>query len=80
MNVLGISDLHNTWGILDYIKDMNDDYEIVLIAGDLLEGRISYPTNFVAMMEQFQRDIDVDIIITQGNHDYFNIRLFVVLH
>lgn len=77
MKVLPISDIHNSFQILDYITDREWDFDVLLIVGDLFEGRqIKRPEGLISELKTFQRWIDKPIIMIQGNHDFWTHTIF----
>lgn len=72
MKILPIADIHNEWGVFDYIIDeLEGSFDVLTISGDIFEGRILYPQNFIDLMDDFQKKIGVPIILTRGNHDFW---------
>jgi Icc-related predicted phosphoesterase len=77
LRVLPISDIHNEWGIFDdIIENYVGTFDLLLIAGDIFGHRITYPQNFIDLMEDTQRKIDVPIVMIQGNHDWWDWTMF----
>jgi hypothetical protein len=74
-NIVHLSDVHfgsiRHRQIIDDIKDkinsIDDDCDLVIISGDLADGScIVEEDDFIAL-----KDVDIPIIFTSGNHDYY---------
>lgn len=77
IKILPISDIHNNWGVFDYISTkLKGTFDILTISGDIFEGRILCPQNFIDLMEDFQKELDVPIVMIQGNHDFWSTDIF----
>ena len=77
IKILAISDIHNEWSVFDYIDtELKGTFDVLVIAGDIMEGRILYPQNFIDLMEYHQKEFDVPFVIIQGNHDFWSSDIF----
>jgi Icc-related predicted phosphoesterase len=77
MKVLPISDIHNSFQIFDYIAEREYEFDVLLICGDLFEGRIIHPESLVTEIELFQKLIGKPIVMIQGNHDFWSPHIFM---
>ena len=74
MRILPISDIHGNTDIYGYIVNNYDldDYDVVVITGDIWEHSYHDTIEQVGHLRDFQSDIDKPIILIMGNHDYWD--------
>ena len=77
MKILPISDIHSNFAVLDYIEKAGYDFDVLTISGDVFEGRILEPIEFVEELEKFQKAIDKPIVLCQGNHDFWDVKILM---
>lgn len=72
MRVLVVSDLHYALKQLDWVVRVAGDYELVVVAGDLLDiaSRVEPDAQIAVVLEYLSRiAAKTDVVVCSGNHD-----------
>lgn len=72
MRILVVSDLHYNLKQFDWLMDVGSEYDLVIIAGDLLDvvGHADLDTQIVVVVKYLNRLRDqVPVVVCSGNHD-----------
>jgi Icc-related predicted phosphoesterase len=72
MRILVVSDLHYTLRQLDWVASVAGDYEIVVVAGDLLDiaSAVDPDAQIAVVLEYLARLADkTTVVVCSGNHD-----------
>ena len=72
MKILQVADIHYTLKQLDWLGEIGGKFDLVVIAGDLLDivSIVDLDTQILVVMKYLQRlNPEVKLIVSSGNHD-----------
>lgn len=70
MKILHLTDLHFNQYVFSWIKEMQRNYDVICLTGDLIDARKNIPAKEQAdTILEWLHELDVPIFVCSGNHD-----------